>query len=767
MIKFHRLLFALLGIGLLCSFAMASQRIKLRGDNIMYRENHKELVASSNASLVLKDMTVRGQYFVLNTTTNILRGEGDIYIEKEGQDIYSDAFTMDLNANTLELDAMDMTLTPFDTTHNIYVKAEAMEDKDGITTGKKGWVSTCEYDPPHYYMAADNFIYEPNKHLIGQNVNLHNPVFGVPLGFWTPAYIFDLGKRQVVYLMPVMGTNNSEGTFFKSTFDYYFGSDKYGKVYVDFLSFRGIGLGAKHHYGLGDNTEGSIYQYGVSGQQDRISEWDQTVALSDIWDFQSTLKSRDMYLINGGRTQGDSNLFELRKDDLGDKDLIQYKSNQNSVLDSRNRSQSMIYQHDSNDRKEWFFKFDQTETSRVDETYTLNQNHRIAHDFDVENNVFLQRNSLVADPDTFDEALRTTTTLRKKIDEWGTSTTELSLFFDIDDDRVTQDVTTYVQKLPESSFHFNPIKWNNITFQETITVGNYEEAFLQPTTGTIRNFRAQRYLFNQSASTRFEKLPLNSALSLRFGYDQFIYSTGDENYKTSFATTYTTDWWSFFQTQTQYDRSFIPEEGQSPFFFDERDQLDLNQIRETATVYWDSPQKYKWSVSTGYDWNLEEQLDYKTEINVQPNAQFRTNLKTGFRIRQNIYDPLSLVSRYRARKDIDLSLFANYDLNAGELLFVSNTISSTLGGDNWVNRWWLKAQFTYQPQVNDTYQLQSLSLIKDLHRRKLTLTYNKLLEEYRLTFSINAFEDDSIGISTNKVESLKVEGVFDDQSMDR
>ena len=78
-----------------------------------------------------------------------------------------------------------------------------------------------------------------------------------------------------------------------------------------------------------------------------------------------------------------------------------------------------------------------------------------------------------------------------------------------------------------------------------------------------------------------------------------------------------------------------------------------------------------------------------------------------------------------------------------------------------------RAYFTYAPSNNQNYQLQTLSLTKDLHERKLTLLYNRLLEEYRFQFTINAFPENQFGFTTNKYEDFRVEGVLDDNSIQR
>ena len=113
------------------------------------------------------------------------------------------------------------------------------------------------------------------------------------------------------------------------------------------------------------------------------------------------------------------------------------------------------------------------------------------------------------------------------------------------------------------------------------------------------------------------------------------------------------------------------------------------------------------------------------------------------------------------------SVQANYDLNEGEIINLNHIIAGSTS-QHWENRWIFKAYFTYAPRNNQNYQLQTLSLTKDLHdKRKLTLMYNRLLEEFRFQFTINAFPENNLGFTSNKYESFRFEGVFDDTSVER
>ena len=210
----------------------------------------------------------------------------------------------------------------------------------------------------------------------------------------------------------------------------------------------------------------------------------------------------------------------------------------------------------------------------------------------------------------------------------------------------------------------------------------------------------------------------------------------------------------------------VTRKGNTPFYFDELEQLEKNELRESITLYLLSPQKYALKYSSGYNWVVDYQLDNEFELRIRPNQIFKSLFRTTYLLQQHRYSPL--VSRFDVipNKRLSTSLQANYDLNEGEMINLNHLVSWNTSS-SWERRWIIKAYMTYAPKVKQNYQLETLSLTKDLHERKLTIMYNRLLEEYRFQFTINAFPDNNIGFTTNKNESFRLEGVFDDESIQR
>ena len=87
-----------------------------------------------------------------------------------------------------------------------------------------------------------------------------------------------------------------------------------------------------------------------------------------------------------------------------------------------------------------------------------------------------------------------------------------------------------------------------------------------------------------------------------------------------------------------------------------------------------------------------------------------------------MYSPLVSQFEYKPSSMFSTTLQVNYDLNEGEIINLNHILSGTTS-TNGKTVGSFRAYFTYAPSNNQNYQLQTLSLTKDLHERKLTLFY--------------------------------------------
>ena len=160
----------------------------------------------------------------------------------------------------------------------------------------------------------------------------------------------NLGKRKVIYLMPVIGSNTIEGGFFKSQIDYVLNDNWTGEAYIDFLSKKGIGLGTQLNYDNLDNYSSNIYYYGVSDTENYIQEWNQTINLSNREIIKTNIQSKNMYLIQGGNINTDKHSINFDKKLINGNEKINYAFNQTHLTTLSPKTYQLNYSKSTDDQ---------------------------------------------------------------------------------------------------------------------------------------------------------------------------------------------------------------------------------------------------------------------------------------------------------------------------------------------------------------------------------------------------------------------------------
>lgn len=750
------------------------EKVSIKARNLRYYEDVNQLIASGDATLKFKDIEISAPVLILDTEKNQIRSEGRVLVSRKNEEMSSSYVFMDLENKILQADGLYMEMEISGTKdEKFYIKAQQFSDEDGVSKGRGAFISTCEYDKPHYYIWAETFIYHPGERIVAQNVVFYNSIFFIPTAFWSPTYVFELGKRKVVYLMPVIGDNKTEGNFYKHTFDYYFSPAKQGQAYIDFMSEIGLGLGVRHKYDAtmgGKGVEGEAFYYSYVETSDYKSSWKQDTQLNDEWKVGFDVAESDAFLIGGGSAQKSSQRFTLGYDDLGDAHSFSY-SRSLSKESATSETQNFGYSRKYNGKEEWGFKLARSRNSLSRDTYTLNQNHTLAYDYGLKNTFVYKRDETGSDTGVFNERLDTDTSIHKDFG-WVDTTTVFDLYFDPDGNTVRTDRVSRFEKIPETTFKFNTLKWAGFNFNETVTVGDYEETRFYNGFESPVVIRSTRTKLAQSMNRTWSGLPGKGKFTYSSGYNQYLYSTGDQQYNINYNLGYSTDTMGFLKTNSRYNRSYLGdsldtnENGGSPFVGDVLGDSNQNAYNETLTFYLFNPSKYFFKVDSGYDWNLEEQKDYQLNLTVKPNSMFHAKFTTKWLIDEHEYTILNGSLTIDPSGIHRFNVGYNYDINVGELRDASITTKTRIG-NRWESRWDIEAKNTYDRRQREELLLQEISLVKDMHRRKMKFTWKRNLEEFRFTFTINAFPEDSIGYKRDNLTDFELEGVLDDSSVKR
>ena len=240
--------------------------VHLKADQLHYLDTDQKVMATGHAHFEFQDMIVEADALMLDLLSNQVSGHGEVQIVRGGVPIQCGSFRYDIEGGQLEIGKFVATITDESFVGVADFTADSLQSSANMYWGSQARFTTCDYLRPHYYLSADSFEYYVNSRIEAHGVwFIENDL---PLGlalplFYSPFYVYYMDHRQVVYLFPDIGSNQTFGWYIKNTFDYYYDTGFYGLLTLDYFQKKGWGLGVDHHYTLGDDQSGraKIYNF--------------------------------------------------------------------------------------------------------------------------------------------------------------------------------------------------------------------------------------------------------------------------------------------------------------------------------------------------------------------------------------------------------------------------------------------------------------------------------------------------------------------------
>ncbi len=253
--------FKLILIVILLFFASHSQasdeQTNLKADHVKHYRKEQLLIATGNVKLETEDVDIYSDEMEIDLETNKLVATGNVKTEGEGEEFYSKELDYDLKADEGVFIDSEGTIISDEAEEPIFIEtphAEYTPDKSNMTAGK---FTTCGHKRPHYKVKTTSMVLYPGDKIIAYNVTLWEFNAVIPV-FYTPIWIYSLkDDRQVIQVET--GYNDIRGWFAKVTYNYrsLFDLDNSylnrilnnsGQFYLDHFSRTGFAGGFKHYY---------------------------------------------------------------------------------------------------------------------------------------------------------------------------------------------------------------------------------------------------------------------------------------------------------------------------------------------------------------------------------------------------------------------------------------------------------------------------------------------------------------------------------------
>ena len=737
-----RLIFFFFTVVWLFSFPALAQTaelpVGLRADHLHYDEGSGMLNASGNVVVTFRALTVEADSLQYDLNQNIATAEGHIQFSRD--DYRASVGSLVYFGSREAAVGEDFRATFYTSNRKgiVITHVERISERADVKIGEQGISTTCDYSKPHYHVAAQEVEYYPEDKIVGKSVGFF---VGDTQVFWLPYYVYNLKKKSVNNGFPVLGQNQVEGAFAKSTFSYFVDKGDEGEIYIDLTEKKGVGLGFKHNYELGRVGAGSLLLYNIMEKdtliEDWVLKWNHQAALSPYWRLSLMQNYSYMYMIPLGRSNytetalglsfsRDGQKFDIALDRKVDRIANQAKDSFRLSQNDKSSSTQLSYDFTQNTIGSKPFQ----EFARFSRRQPL-----LISGLNLGLDVSYTRTT-TAEGTPADETLQPQVTLQYRNAAYSLDLIA-NYFIDPDRDAYTGDRTQeYLERMPEVTLRPNPVDLGLFNLSSELGVGKFHEVKYISRSKSVRDFASTRYKLGLSAAKTFT-LPLSSALNLALGWDQYRYDPGDMRFLVNETAGLRSAGWGFSENYISYQRT--QSDGNSPFFFDTLGTLN-HTLKDTIAFY--NGDKFRLTVDGGYNYLTNKYFDIITTLDYKPAQQLKLHALGGYDIENRVYKDLSSTLNFIPVPWLITSGGITYNLNRGEVANADSTVDWTIGED-WPGRWKIKFHHYYDFS-SKKYIMRELEVNKDLHCWDLKATYSDFLREWRITFVLKAFPEQPV-----------------------
>ncbi|HTY45808.1 MAG TPA: LPS assembly protein LptD [Patescibacteria group bacterium] len=246
-----------MGLGVFAGVALsygqeAKRPIVVNGDTVEYSTENKEVTATGNVKVIYEGATLTCQKLTVNTQTKDARAEGDVRLEDQRGVVRGEKVVYNFDTKTGLVINADFMSNPY---FGKVSKMERLSERQFTTSS--GYMSTCNFDVPHYRLTVKKANFFPGSRLDTRDDTLY--IGQAPL-MCLPRFAQDFQDPLMhVQLMP--GSRSGWGPYMLSAWRYTLADNVTGRLYLDYRSKLGLAEGFGTNYKTQDFGKGDIKAY--------------------------------------------------------------------------------------------------------------------------------------------------------------------------------------------------------------------------------------------------------------------------------------------------------------------------------------------------------------------------------------------------------------------------------------------------------------------------------------------------------------------------
>jgi LPS-assembly protein len=211
----------------------------VNGDKVEYLTGENKITATGNVSILFKKSKLTCSKITVNTTTQDAVAQGNVRIDDDRGIMFGEKVLYNFKDRTGTVVNGRFLSSPY------FGKAqEVKRANEKEFRGLRGYVSTCDYDQPHYQIKSKNILLVPEDKL-----QTKSDVFfigKVPF-MYLPYYNHSL-QDPMMHVQLTPGYKKRWGPFLLSAWRYNLTEDITGRIYLDYRQKKGFAEGFGYNF---------------------------------------------------------------------------------------------------------------------------------------------------------------------------------------------------------------------------------------------------------------------------------------------------------------------------------------------------------------------------------------------------------------------------------------------------------------------------------------------------------------------------------------
>lgn len=246
--------------------------VRVRAEFLRFDRARNLVHARGNVVVTYQDLTLRADEVLLDLADLELVARGNVVLEEGGQVVTAEQMTYNLRTRFGSLAAAETMWRDPLVLDPIRIRAARIEGNiNQRVCIRDAQVTTCDLDDPlvPYKLTAEQVELIPQDRLVMRNASLY--LFGRRI-LTLPFFILFLREPRQQRIFPLVGWNESEGFFVRTTATYVINDEHYGFFFLDWMERFGFGSGFEHIWRY-DRGEGNYFLYVLGNRQTAANDY--------------------------------------------------------------------------------------------------------------------------------------------------------------------------------------------------------------------------------------------------------------------------------------------------------------------------------------------------------------------------------------------------------------------------------------------------------------------------------------------------------------